>query len=309
MSSSWRSYLQRSAEHLRNRTNEGQYDPQSCTNVLYHRAARDGTACADVVSPSIRFYAPTRASTWVTVLRASPVPETRTVLPIVQLRTVEDLQQFALGCDEDLGGKSTVHLDLGPEGKGRLWGRLSSELQSGRRKAGVIERGGYAGFRTKASDGETQPKSTLRTDASWGQRTTMFGSQFWDTSLHDFLRLRVRSSGDGMRYFVNIQTDGPVRSDLFQHRLWLPSPSSPEAPHEFTNVLIPFSDFTLTNSGDLSEKQIEMMRTKVRTIGISVLGPKEGRYELGIESIDAVSSDIAKEERELQQQQASATSN
>ena len=37
----------------------------------------------------------------------------------------------------------------------------------------------------------------------------MFGARTWDTSLHDFLRLRVRSSGDGLRYFVNIQTDGP----------------------------------------------------------------------------------------------------
>jgi hypothetical protein len=69
----------------------------------------------------------------------------------------------------------------------------------------------------------------------------------------------------------------PVRSDLFQHRLWLPVPQSDEAPHEWTDVLIPFSDFTLTNSGDMSEIQIEMMRTHVRTIGVSVLGPGEGR--------------------------------
>lgn len=83
-----------------------------------------------------------------------------------------------------------------------------------------------------------------------------------------------------MRYFINIQTDGPVQSDLFQHRLWLPNPSSPEAPHEFTDILIPFSDFTLTNSGDLSEIQIEMLRSRIRTVGVSVLGPKIGRYVL-----------------------------
>lgn len=71
-----------------------------------------------------------------------------------------------------------------------------------------------------------------------------------------------------------------MRSDLFQHRLWLPSPATPETPHEFTDVLIPFSDFTLTNSGDLSEIQIEMMRSKIRTVGISVLGPKVGRSVL-----------------------------
>lgn len=108
-----------------------------------------------------------------------------------------------------------------------------------------------------------------------------------------------------------------VRSDLFQHRLWLPEPASDSAPHEWHDVLIPFQDFALTNSGDLSEQQIAMMRTRVRTIGVSVLGPKEGRYveeqpshflvlliadiyssaavryELGIESIDAVSAEVA----------------
>ncbi|SCV70176.1 BQ2448_1570 [Microbotryum intermedium] len=230
MTSAWRSYLNRSIEHLRDRSAE--------------------------------------------VFRAQPFHMNGSVLPLVTMKSNEDLRQFIKGCDADLGGKSIVNLDLGPEGKGRFWGSLSNELHTGRRKEGVIERGGYAGFRTK-------------------QRTTLFGTRFWDTGLHDFLRLRVKNSGDGMRYFVNIQTDGPVRSDLFQHRLWLPSPSSPEAPHEWCDVLIPFDDFALTNSGDMSELQIEMYRAKVRTVGISVLGPRQGRYELGIESIDAVSLDEA----------------
>ena len=92
------------------------------------------------------------------------------------------------------------------------------------------------------------------------------------------------------------RTNLPVRSDLFQHRLWLPSPppSSPSEvahPHRWTSILIPLADFTLTNSGDLSEVQIEMLRSRIRTVGISVLGPMEGRYELGIEAIDAVSEE------------------
>ncbi|GAA6061805.1 hypothetical protein JCM10212_004861 [Sporobolomyces blumeae] len=236
MSSAWKSYLNRSLEHLRDRSAE--------------------------------------------VLRANPNRIHGDVLPLVSLKSQEDLQQFAIGCDADLGGKSSVTLDLGPEGKGRFYGVLSSQLNAGRRKDGVIERGGYAGFRSK-------------------QRTTLFGTRTWDTSLHDFLRLRVRSSGDGMRYFVNIQTDGPVRSDLFQHRLWLPNPPTEDAPHEWTDVLIPFSDFALTNSGDMSAQQLEMLRTRVRTVGISVLGPKEGRYELGIESIDAVSIDPSRSTESL----------
>ena len=73
-------------------------------------------------------------------------------------------------------------------------------------------------------------------------------------------------------------------------------PASDTAPHEFTNVIIPLSDFTLTNSGDLSEIQIEMLRTRVRTVGISCLGPKVGRFELGIESIDCVTKTEAEVE-------------
>lgn len=42
-------------------------------------------------------------------------------------------------------------------------------------------------------------------------------------------------------------------------------------------MIIPLNDFTLTNSGMLSEKQMTMMRNAIRTVGISVLGPKEGR--------------------------------
>lgn len=48
-----------------------------------------------------------------------------------------------------------------------------------------------------------------------------------------------------------------VQSDLFQHRLWLGDPG------KWQDVLVPFSDFTLTNTGEVAEKQIEMFREKV----------------------------------------------
>lgn len=58
------------------------------------------------------------------------------------------LQNYAKGCDADIGGTSTVHLtldDSGPQPTGKFWGdmRLAvrPELQ------GRI-RGGYAGFRS-----------------------------------------------------------------------------------------------------------------------------------------------------------------
>ena len=41
-------------------------------------------------------------------------------------------------------------------------------------------------------------------------RPTLFGTQTWDTSPFVFLKVRVKPAADeGMRYFINIQTDGP----------------------------------------------------------------------------------------------------
>ena len=45
-----------------------------------------------------------------------------------------------------------------------------------------------------------------------------------DLSHHRYLALRVRAGGDPKTrtgYFVNLQTDGPVQTDLWQHRLFL----------------------------------------------------------------------------------------
>ena len=44
-----------------------------------------------------------------------------------------------------------------------------------------------------------------------------------DVSNHRFLALRLRAAGHARTrnsYYVNIQTDGPITSDLWQHRLF-----------------------------------------------------------------------------------------
>jgi NADH dehydrogenase [ubiquinone] 1 alpha subcomplex assembly factor 1 len=44
-----------------------------------------------------------------------------------------------------------------------------------------------------------------------------------DVSTHRYLALRLCLSGDPRTrnsYFVNIQTDGPITTDLWQHRLY-----------------------------------------------------------------------------------------
>ena len=65
----------------------------------------------------------------------------------------EDIQQFATGCDADIGGTSTVHFGLdesdtsiGGKATGVFWGDMRLGVKAD--LEGKI-RGGYAGFRNK----------------------------------------------------------------------------------------------------------------------------------------------------------------
>lgn len=66
---------------------------------------------------------------------------------------------------------------------------------------------------------------------------------------------------------MNIQTDGPVTSDLFQHRLWL----NPSKVNEWQTVVISLDAFLLLNSGTVSMAQVSMLKQGIRTVGISAV--------------------------------------
>lgn len=54
-------------------------------------------------------------------------------------------------------------------------------------------------------------------------RPTLFGELTEDVSNHEYLALRVRARGHPRTrnsYFVNLQTDGPITTDLWQHRMF-----------------------------------------------------------------------------------------
>ncbi|OAX43115.1 complex I intermediate-associated protein CIA30 [Rhizopogon vinicolor AM-OR11-026] len=204
----------------------------------------------------------------------------RAPLTLFRMNSQQDIDQFATGCDADIGGTSTVHLELdtSPErnkggespATGRFWGDM--RLQVKPELQGRI-RGGYAGFRSKP-------------------RPTLFGEMVDDVSNHQFLAMRLRLGGDPrMRnsYFVNLQTDGPITTDLWQHRLYFQRNDG-----GWEDVFIPFENFILTNTGELVQHQIEMMRERIRTVGISLLGGNSGvsgSYDLGIDSIRAVNEE------------------
>ncbi|KAI0346592.1 complex I intermediate-associated protein CIA30 [Trametopsis cervina] len=197
----------------------------------------------------------------------------------------EHLANFATGCDADIGGTSSVHFDLDestatassgpgaltpPRPSAKFWGEMKLSARPG--FEGRV-RGGYSGFRSKP-------------------RPTMFGEITDDVSNHRFLALRLRALGHPRTrnsYFVNIQTDGPITSDLWQHRLFFQRDDG-----GWEDIFIPFDNFVLTNTGEISNDQVTMYRERVRTVGISLLGGNsgvEGPYELGVDSIRAVNEE------------------
>lgn len=58
----------------------------------------------------------------------------------------QDLYQYTLGCDSDIGGTSTANLTIDDNGKARFWGEMRLGVRPGLEKK---VRGGYAGFRNK----------------------------------------------------------------------------------------------------------------------------------------------------------------
>jgi NADH dehydrogenase [ubiquinone] 1 alpha subcomplex assembly factor 1 len=199
---------------------------------------------------------------------------------LFSFNTKEDIRQYATGCDADIGGNSTVHLDLdenpqhntsiGKAATGVFWGEMRLDVKPEMEKK---IRGGYAGFRNM-------------------NRPTIFGNMMEDVSNHHFLALRLRIAGDPRThnsYYVNIQTDGPIPTDLWQHRLFFR-----RRDNAWEDIFIPFDNFVRTNSGEMSESQIKMYQEKIRSVGISLLGGNSavtGKYELGIDTIRAVNEE------------------
>jgi len=80
----------------------------------------------------------------------------RTPVTLYKFNSRDDMQHYAIGCDADVGGSSTVHFDLdedpernreiGKPASARFWGEMRLGVRSG--LEGRI-RGGYAGFRNK----------------------------------------------------------------------------------------------------------------------------------------------------------------
>lgn len=163
--------------------------------------------------------------------------------------------------DAGIGGFSSALLDQvsGTSTEpvhARFHGSISTDLP---RSNPQVARTGFAGWRNK------------------DRKATIFGRSLWDIDPYTYLGLRVKS--DGRKYFVNIQTESIVYTDLHQHRLHTRKPG------EWETVLINFNAFVRTNYGEVVEPQSEILRQKVRTVGISLTDRVPGPFDLAISRI------------------------
>ena len=91
----------------------------------------------------------------------------------------------------------------------KFHGNISIELPKDRPG---VERSGFAAWRTA--------------DPAW----TLFGRVTFNCESHAFLALRVKA--DTSKYFINLQPDSMVVSDLYQHRLF------PKTPGEWETIYV-----------------------------------------------------------------------
>jgi NADH dehydrogenase [ubiquinone] 1 alpha subcomplex assembly factor 1 len=209
-----------------------------------------------------------------TALKAEGTRSPTAPYVLASFHDADSINMCKVMSDADVGGFSQASLDWrepsssastssseAPKGFAQFHGKISTELPANKPH---IQRTGYAAWRTL------------------DRPPTIFGKSLWNIDPYTYLALRVKS--DGRKYFVNVQTESIVPTDIHQHRLYA------RRPGEWETVLIKWNEFVRTNHGVVVEPQTEMLRQKVRTIGIGLIDRIPGPFELCIEKIWATNS-------------------
>lgn len=199
-------------------------------------------------------------------LKLEGLKSPRTPFPLIHFDQPDDMQRCKRMSDRDIGGFSSVAFDYYPvtqtePAHARFHGTISTQLPPNQPH---VQRTGYAGWRTL------------------DRGVTIFGKSLWDVSLYAYLAIHFKS--DGRKYFVNVQTESIVPTDIHQHLL------HSKTPGEWETILIKWSEFVRTNHGQVVEPQREMLTQKVRTVGISLIDRIPGPYDLSISKIWATNA-------------------
>lgn len=186
--------------------------------------------------------------------------------PLIQFGSQDAVMQCKRMGDKDIGGFSSTNLDFHPvtssaPAHARFHGNISLELPKDQPH---VQRTGYAGWRTL------------------DRGFTIFGKSLWDVEPYSYLAIHFKS--DGRKYFVNVQTESIVPTDIHQHRLYSKTPG------QWETVLIKWDEFVRTNHGQVVEPQREMLTQKVRTVGMALIDRIPGPYDLSISDVWATNA-------------------
>lgn len=207
-----------------------------------------------------------RLAKFVIKLEAMNPPTTPFMLR--SMREPDCLEGLLKMSDRDIGGFSEAHIDwvppvktsdtpspsMNPHGHLRFHGTISTKLPKNQ-----AQRSGFAMFRTRDLG------------------STIWGKTYWDMDHYNWLALRVKS--DGRKYFVNLQSETVVDTDIHQHRLFA------RRPGEWETVLINWNEFVRTNHGAVVEPQNELQKNKLKTIGLSLIDRVPGPFDICVERI------------------------
>lgn len=204
--------------------------------------------------------------------------------PLVHFDEAESREACKIMTDQEIGGFSEATLDWHPETSAepahiRFHGTISTDLPPNNPN---VHRSGFAAWRT------------------WDRKRTLFGKSLWDVDSYRWLALRVKS--DGRRYFVNLQTESIVPTDIHQHRLYTKKPG------QWETVLIDWNQFVRTNMGVVVEPQNDILRQKLRTVGIGLTDRVPGTFDLSIAKIWATNLMDEQEIEALEQENQSVNS-
>ncbi|KAF1966914.1 complex I intermediate-associated protein-like protein CIA30 [Bimuria novae-zelandiae CBS 107.79] len=187
-------------------------------------------------------------------------------LPLILFDSPDSITRCKRMSDKDIGGFSSANLDFHPAASSapahaRFHGNISVELPKDQPH---VQRTGYAGWRTL------------------DRGFTIFGKALWDVDAYSYLAIQFKS--DGRKYFVNVQTESIVPTDIHQHRLYSKTPG------QWETILIKWNEFVRTNHGQVVEPQREMLTQKVRTVGMALIDRIPGPYDLSISKVWATNA-------------------
>ncbi|KAK4908999.1 hypothetical protein LTR66_017519, partial [Elasticomyces elasticus] len=192
--------------------------------------------------------------------------------PLLDFEAPQTATWMKIMTDRTVGGFSKAHITQEPAEPDRevpphirFHGNISTKLPHDRPD---VMKTGYAAFRNQ------------------DRGRTLFGELFWSVEPYSYLALRVKS--DGRKYFINIQTDSIVESDIHQHQLLTKNhagAAGPGSPAQWETVLIRLHDFVRTNQGFITEPQSEMLRQKVKSFGIGLIDREPGPFDLSISAM------------------------